>query len=125
MCPLAMDSSRCRWLHSGAHVTRQSRAASEKEHMQAAPEKLCPVCRPVTDFRFPLMRHWSVYESIIHSRYVAVRLGTWQDKGRDKVDELLVKMGLSQRDCKQDYCAPSCLCPHGTSHEKRYVWIRY
>ncbi|EIE25746.1 CDC45-like protein [Coccomyxa subellipsoidea C-169] len=60
--------------------------------------------KAVTDFRFPLMRHWSVYESIIHSRYVAVRLGTWQDKGRDKVDELLVKMGLSQRDCKQDYC---------------------
>ncbi len=57
------------------------------------------------------MRHWSVYESIIHSRYVAVRLGTWQDKGRDKVDELLVKMGLSQRDCKQDYCAyPPTLC---------------
>ncbi|KAK9915926.1 hypothetical protein WJX75_006090 [Coccomyxa subellipsoidea] len=60
--------------------------------------------KAVTDFRFPLMRHWSVYESIIHSRYVAVRLGTWQEKGRDKVDELLVKMGLSQRDCKQDYC---------------------
>lgn len=51
------------------------------------------------------MRHWSVYDSIIHSRYVAVRLGTWQEKGRDKVDELLVRMGLSQRDCKQDYCA--------------------
>jgi len=50
------------------------------------------------------MRHWSVYDSIIHSRYVAVRLGTWQEKGRDKVDELLVRMGLSQRDCKQDYC---------------------
>ena len=66
----------------------------------------------MTDFRFPLMRHWSVYESIIHSRYVAVRLGTWQEKGRDKVDELLVKMGLSQRDCKQDYCAPSPLCAH-------------
>lgn len=50
------------------------------------------------------MRHWSLYESIIHSRHVAVRLGTWQDKGRDKLDELLVKMGLSQRDCRQDYC---------------------
>ncbi|CAL8469810.1 g9352 [Coccomyxa elongata] len=60
--------------------------------------------RAINDFRFPLMRHWNVYESIIHSRYVAVRLGTWQEKGRDKVDELLVRMGLSQRDCKQDYC---------------------
>ena len=56
------------------------------------------------DFRFPLMRHWTVYDSIIHSRYVATRLQTWQEKGKDKVKELLVRMGLSQRDCQADYC---------------------
>jgi hypothetical protein len=63
------------------------------------------------------MRHWSLYDSIIHSRYVAARLGTWQDKGRDRMDELLVRMGFSQRDCKQDYCKlclllflEPCLC---------------
>ncbi len=75
------------------------------------------------------MRHWSVYESIIHSRYVAVRLGTWQEKGRDKVDELLVRMGLSQRDCKQDYCAfpphltiaSTALCPVVHLHALRAV----
>ena len=70
------------------------------------------LCRAVDDFRFPLMRHWSVYDSIIHSRYVAVRLHTWQEKGKDKVRELLVRMGLSQRDCQADYCersAASCL----------------
>ena len=59
------------------------------------------------DFRFPLMRHWTVYDSIIHSRYVAVRLHTWQEKGKDKVKELLVRMGLSQRDCQADYCESS------------------
>ena len=76
--------------------------------------------RAVDDFRFPLMRHWTVYDSIVHSRYVAVRLHTWQEKGKDKVKELLVRMGLSQRDCQADYCEsrphtgladPSC--PHG------------
>lgn len=65
------------------------------------------VCRAVDDFRFPLMRHWTVYDSIIHSRYVAVRLHTWQEKGKDKVRELLVRMGLSQRDCQADYCEHS------------------
>ena len=60
--------------------------------------------RAVDDFRFPLMRHWTVYDSIIHSRYVATRLQTWQEKGKDKVKELLVRMGLSQRDCQADYC---------------------
>ena len=61
--------------------------------------------RAVDDFRFPLMRHWSVRGAMLHSRYVAVRLGTWQEKGRRKVDELLCRMGFSQRDAKQDYCA--------------------
>ena len=60
--------------------------------------------RAVDDFRFPLMRHWTVYDAIIHSRYVATRLQTWQEKGKDKVKELLVRMGLSQRDCQADYC---------------------
>lgn len=67
------------------------------------------VRRAVDDFRFPLMRHWTVYDSIIHSRYVAVRLHTWQEKGKDKVRELLVRMGLSQRDCQADYCEYSHL----------------
>ena len=67
------------------------------------------VRRAVDDFRFPLMRHWTVYDSIIHSRYVAVRLHTWQEKGKDKVRELLVRMGLSQRDCQADYCEHSHL----------------
>ena len=62
------------------------------------------VRRAVDDFCFPLMRHWTVYDSIVHSRYVATRLQTWQEKGKDKVKELLVRMGLSQRDCQADYC---------------------
>ena len=68
--------------------------------------------RAVDDFRFPLMRHWTVYDSIIHSRYVAVRLHTWQEKGKDKVKELLVRMGLSQRDCQADYCESPWSCCH-------------
>ncbi len=38
--------------------------------------------RAVEDLRFPLMRHWSVYDAITHSRYVAVRLATWRKTGR-------------------------------------------
>ena len=73
--------------------------------------KQARVRRAVDDFRFPLMRHWTVYDSIIHSRYVATRLQTWQEKGKDKVKELLVRMGLSQRDCQADYCERHPLSP--------------
>ena len=41
----------------------------------------------------------------MHSRYVAVRLQTWQDAGRRQVDELLARMGLPLKFCKQDFCA--------------------
>lgn len=51
------------------------------------------------------MRQWSVREALVHSRYVAVRLQTWQDSGRRQVDELLARMGLPLKFCKQDFCA--------------------
>ncbi len=70
-------------------------------------------CRPCEDFRFPLMRQWSVREALVHSRYVAVRLQTWQDSGRRQVDELLARMGLPLKFCKQDFCElPAAVFPH-------------
>jgi hypothetical protein len=67
--------------------------------------------RPCEDFRFPLMRQWSVREALLHSRYVAVRLQTWQDKGRRLVDELLSNMGLPLAHCKRDFCAAPAPSP--------------
>ncbi len=67
--------------------------------------------RPCEDFRFPLMRQWSVREALLHSRYVAVRLQTWQDKGRRLVDELLSNMGLPLAHCKRDFCAAPAPAP--------------
>ncbi|KAK9843661.1 hypothetical protein WJX81_001467 [Elliptochloris bilobata] len=64
---------------------------------------------PCEDFRFPLMRQWSVREALVHSRYVAVRLQTWQDRGRRQVDELLARMGLPLKHCKQDFCVKPTL----------------
>ena len=32
-------------------------------------------------FRFMLLRHWSLYESMYYSNYVASKLGTWLAKG--------------------------------------------
>jgi cell division control protein 45 len=45
------------------------------------------------DFRLMLLRHWSLYESMYHSSYVAARLGIWKEKGRRRLTNLLVKMG--------------------------------
>ena len=33
------------------------------------------------EYRFMLYRHWSLYESMFHSNYVAARLGIWRTSG--------------------------------------------
>lgn len=53
---------------------------------------------------------------MLHSPHVAVRLQTWADKGRRKLEELLAKMGFRIKDCKLDFCDPpppsnACVSP--------------
>lgn len=49
------------------------------------------------------MRHWSLYEAMLHSPYVAVRLQTWHDKGRRLLQEMLVKMGFPAPQFRQKW----------------------
>ncbi|KAL8652696.1 MAG: hypothetical protein Q9226_004155, partial [Calogaya cf. arnoldii] len=53
--------------------------------------------------RFLLIRHWSLYESMLHSPYLAARLHIWSDVGRKRLHKLLAKMGISLSQCKQNY----------------------
>lgn len=66
----------------------------------------CDICRPGEDFRFTLMRHWTLYDAMLHSSYVAVRMHTYTDKGQRSLNDLLAKMGFRIKDCQHDYCAP-------------------
>ncbi len=53
--------------------------------------------------RFLLIRHWSLYESMLHSPYLSARLHIWTDVGRKRLHKLLAKMGVSLSQCKQSY----------------------
>lgn len=55
------------------------------------------------EFRFVLFRHWNLYDSMLHSGYVAGRMGIWKDRGRKKLQGLLAKMGFSLAQCTQAY----------------------
>jgi hypothetical protein len=57
------------------------------------------------EYRFVLYRHWNLYESMYHSRYVATKLEIWKQNGRKRLDTLLAKMGLPLDECKQKYPA--------------------
>jgi|EP00670_Eutreptiella_braarudii_P001075 cell division control protein 45 len=48
------------------------------------------------EYRFILLRHWSLYDSMWHSQYVASKLGLYQnEKGKQQLDTLLSKVGIS------------------------------
>ena len=55
------------------------------------------------DPRFLLLRHWSLYDSMLHSPYLASRLHIWNDSGVKRLHKLLAKMGVSLTQCKQTY----------------------
>lgn len=55
------------------------------------------------EFRFMLVRHWSLYDSMLHSAYLGTKLRIWSETGRKKLHKLLAKMGFSLAQCRQQY----------------------
>jgi cell division control protein 45 len=45
------------------------------------------------ELRFMMFRHWNLYDAMLHSGYVAGRMGIWREKGRKRLQGLLAKMG--------------------------------
>ena len=58
-----------------------------------------------SDVRFVLLRHWSVYNSMLNSDFVSSRLSAWRDKGKRQLELLLAKMAFPLNQCKSDYSA--------------------
>jgi cell division control protein 45 len=53
--------------------------------------------------RFLLIRHWSLYDSMLHSPYLSTRLHMWSDVGRKRLHKLLAKMGISLQEAGKGY----------------------
>lgn len=45
------------------------------------------------EYRFLLLRHWNIQDSMKHSRYIVGRLQTWRDRGKRRLAELFAAMG--------------------------------
>ena len=57
------------------------------------------------EFRFMLTRHWNLFDSMLHSRYMATRLAVWRERGRRSLETFIVKMGIPLAQCKTDYAS--------------------
>ncbi|KAK6515867.1 hypothetical protein TWF281_004458 [Arthrobotrys megalospora] len=55
------------------------------------------------EFRFMLIRHWSLYDSMLHSPYLASKLHLWSEAGKKRLAKLLATMGMSLQQCNQKY----------------------
>jgi cell division control protein 45 len=51
--------------------------------------------RAAEELRFMLFRHWTLYDAMYHSIYVAGKLGIWKERGRKRLTGLLAKMGYT------------------------------
>jgi cell division control protein 45 len=49
----------------------------------------------VEELRFEMMRHWNLYDAMLHSPYVVTRLQAWKESGVHLLDSLLATCGLS------------------------------
>ena len=56
-----------------------------------------------TDYRFFLLRHSSLFDSMLYSNYVASRLQVWSSPGKQRLQEMLAKMGFALDECRQPY----------------------
>jgi cell division control protein 45 len=53
--------------------------------------------------KFLLIRHWSLYDSMLHSPFLSTRLHVWSDAGRKRLNKLLAKMGVSLHEAGKGY----------------------
>jgi len=56
-----------------------------------------------TEFRFMLLRHWSLLDAMVHSNFVGTKLQIWKEQGRFRLTEMLAKMGFPLQQCKQPW----------------------
>lgn len=56
------------------------------------------------EYRFMLYRHWSLYDAMLHSAYVASRLTTWTERGENKLRGLFASMGIPLVQVQQKWC---------------------
>ena len=57
----------------------------------------------IAELRLMLHRHWSLYNALYFSDYVASKLGIWQTNGKSTLKTFLARMGISLKECNQKF----------------------
>ncbi|KAI7868943.1 CDC45 family [Spinellus fusiger] len=81
-------------------VSRFNISSGEEDSSQSASENRIS---PEDEYRFMLFRHWSLYDSMFHSGYVASKLGVWREFGQKRLSNMFARMGFSLKQCREVY----------------------
>lgn len=60
-----------------------------------------------TEYRFMLYRHWTLFDSMYHSPYVAYKLAVWKEQGLKNLQLFYAKMGIPLRETKKSFATMS------------------
>lgn len=88
--------------HLSALGHMEERGAVEGEAGYAAAAKTGRIL-PRQDYRFGLLWEWNLYEAMTYSAYVAARLHTYSEKGRQLLEMLIAKMGVPLQQAQGSY----------------------
>ncbi len=55
------------------------------------------------EYKFMLLRHTSLWDSMLHSNFVASKMQVWKSAGRRRLMELLARMGFPLDQCRQPW----------------------
>jgi len=73
-----------------AHGTGGSHDFSEETFIRSSEE-----------LRLDMLRHWTLFSSLTSSAYVCTKLMSWRKSGRNRILELLAKLGIPTADARQ------------------------
>lgn len=89
------------------YVDEVSRLTSSESAAQPVQEQEPSVVREShsisfdEEYKFPLYRHWSLWEAVHHSRYIATKIEPWTTPGEKKLKELFAQLGIKIEDAQQ------------------------
>ncbi|PWA00207.1 hypothetical protein BB558_001090 [Smittium angustum] len=55
------------------------------------------------EFKFFMVRHWSLESAMKYSSFITTRLGTWSSRGKSLFDLMIAKLGLARTEIRQSY----------------------
>ena len=68
---------------------------SEDSEDQSNAVKVGGIKRKSNELRLVLLRHWNLYDSLFHSPVFATKLRLWLQNGREKLELILARVGVS------------------------------